>query len=231
MKTDNCKKVIKLLGSYVDGELPPDQKNLVQEELARCEDCQQEYERLLLLRTLVWENAQEAVRQVEGRSIWETLETKLDQVDQERAAKTGLVIWITDWLERARLGLNSSLAPAAGIATASATILVAGMLMYMASSGEEVKKHGDASLALPSIQSDVGDIDQGTVAAVDKKEKSTRRPAAAEKSFRRNECYVDSTSVDKGIVIVDVDPEEDMPVIVWHFTDEPSSDPGEDGAI
>ncbi len=56
-----------------------------------------------------------------------------------------------------------------------------------------------------------------------------RRPAEPERAFHRNELYVDSTDVDQGIVIVDVDPEADTPAIVWHLQEEPMI--GEDGAI
>ena len=216
-----CKQFRKLISAYVDGELSPDQKARVETELTACDDCRAEYERLFRMRALVWEVFQQDLRAAGERSVWEGVEARIADIDAARAEGGSWVAGIRGWLERLRLGLTSPLAPA-GVAAAVATVAIAAVLMVLA--------NPDRSEA-PSAPPTSAHLDQvalpGEAAQV--ATSGPRRDAEPEHAFRRNELYVDSTDVDQGIVIVDVDHEADTPAIVWHIQEEPMAE--EDGVI
>jgi anti-sigma factor RsiW len=222
-----CKQIEKMISAYVDGELSPDQKARVEAELTRCDDCRAEYENVLRMRALVWEVFQQDLRAADDRSIWDDVEARIERLEEEESK--GLAAALSAWLERLRLGLTSPIAPA-GVAVTLATVIIAVTLMFVLGPDrddtssdparvEQVAIHeiSPPELSLPTIEA-------STVAVDDH-----RRAAEPERAFHRNELYVDSTNVDQGIIVVDIDPEADMPGIVWHIEEEPMS--GEDGAI
>ncbi len=224
-----CKQIRKLISAYVDGELSPDQKARVETELTGCDDCRAEYERLLRMRALVWEVFQQDLRGASERSVWEGVEARIAEIDAARAEGGSWAAGIRGWLERLRLGLTSPLAPA-GVAAAVATVAIAAVLMVLATPDRTDTAPAPAHLdqvalpgEIPAFTPDQAPEDRDLAAT------GRRRDAEPERAFRRNELYVDSTDVDQGIVIVDVDPEADTPAIVWHLQEEPAA--GEDGVI
>jgi hypothetical protein len=226
-----CKKFQIMLSAYVDGELSPDQRKLVQEELESCEGCRAEYQSLLRMKALIWEVSQEEQRSSEERSVWAGVEAAIsaEAPSRERAGWS-----IRGWLERYRMGLSNPMAPV-GLATALTTLIIAAFLMVL-SDFSDVKDSPQPlrHLAMEeSAQTPAGELAEAadTVGSSHAAMTHPRRAPEKEKSFRRNECFVDSTNIEEGIVIVDIDPEEDIPVIVWHFQEDPEVDLDEDGAI
>ena len=218
-----CKQVEKMISAYVDGELSPDQKTRIEAELKQCDDCRAEYERILRMRALVWEVFQQDLRAAGDRSVWDGVEARINDIEAEKA-QGGWTAQIRGWLERLQLGLNSPVAPA-GVAAAVVTVVIAVTLMLV------VGPKGSDTPAAPAQldQFAMPEAPQPGPTEAELAAKGTRRAAEPERAFHRNELYVDSTDVDQGIVIVDVDPEADTPAIVWHLDEEPMA--GEDGAI
>ena len=203
-----------------------DQKARVEAELKQCEGCRAEYENVLKMRALVWEVFQQDLRAAGERSVWDGVEARIDRLEAEKA--TGWAAAIRDWMERLRMGLTSPAAPA-GVAAAVVTVVIAVTLMFVLGPNQ-----GDT----PSTPDQVDRVAMPDTPQPEAPEPApeaaelaagNRRPAEPERAFHRNELYVDSTDVDQGIVIVDVDPEADSPAIVWHLQEEPMI--GEDGAI
>ena len=220
-----CKQIEKLISAYVDGELSPDLKARVEAELTRCDGCRTVYESTLRMRALVWEVFQQDLRAAGDRSVWEGVEARLRHLEAEETG-AGWTAGIRGWLERLRMGLTSPIAPA-GVAVALVTVVIAVTLMLVLGPERTDAPGGPAHLdqvALPDTPPAVDSAEETELAAADR-----RRAAEPERAFHRNELYVDSTDVDEGIVIVDVDPEADTPAIVWHLQEEPMA--GEDGAI
>lgn len=224
-------QIRKLISAYVDGELSPDQKARVETELTACDECRAEYERLLRMRALVWEVFQQDLRGAGERSVWEGVEARIADIDAARAGGGSWAAGIRGWLERLRLGLTprSPLAPA-GVAAAVVTVAIAAVLMVLANPDRTDTAPAPAHLdqvalpgEIPALTPDQAPEDRDLAAT------GRRRDAEPERAFHRNELYVDSTDVDQGIVIVDVDPEADTPAIVWHLQEEPEA--GEDGVI
>jgi len=222
-----CKQIEKLISAYVDGELSPDQKARVEAELKQCEGCRAEYDSLLRMRAMVWEVFQQDLRGAGERSVWDQVEARIDSLEAA-GGRSGVAAAVRGWLERLRLGLTSPVAPA-GVAAAVVTVVIAVTLMLVIGPGRDDRATAPAHLdqvALPdeapprALQA----APEPVLADADR-----RRAAEPERAFHRNELYVDSTDVDQGIVIVDVDPEADIPAIVWHLQEEPMV--GEDGAI
>lgn len=222
-----CKQIEKMISAYVDGELSLDQKARVEAELTSCEGCRAEYESVLKMRALVWEVFQQDLRAAGDRSVWDGVEARLDRMEAD-AAEAGWAAGIRAWLERLRLGLTSPAAPA-GVAAAVVTVVIAVTLMLVLGPDRSETPGAPARLdqvampEAPQPEAPQPAPEAATLAA------GNRRPAEPERAFHRNELYVDSTDVDQGIVIVDVDPEADSPAIVWHLQEEPMI--GEDGAI
>ncbi|MFH1531597.1 MAG: zf-HC2 domain-containing protein [Pseudomonadota bacterium] len=220
-----CKQIAKMISAYVDGELSPDLKARVEAELKQCDGCRAEYERTLRMRAMVWEVFQQDLRAAGDRSVWEGVEARIERL--EAADADGWAAGIRAWLERLRLGLTSPAAPA-GVAAALVTVVIAVTLMFVLGPDRSDTPSAPAHLdqvALPEIP----DPETPQPGSAELTAAENRRPAEPERPFHRNELYVDSTDVDQGIVIVDVDPEADMPAIVWHLEEEPMA--GEDGAI
>jgi anti-sigma factor RsiW len=224
-----CKQIEKMISAYVDGELSPDQKARVETELTRCEGCRAEYESVLRMRALVWEVFQQDLRAAGDRSVWDGVAARLDRLEAD-AAEGGWAAGVRAWFERLRMGLTSPAAPA-GVAAAVATVIIAVTLMLVLGPDrgddpaspahlEQVAMPESSQPAAPQPAAEAAEL-----AATG----HPRRPAEPERAFHRNELYVDSTDVDQGIVVVDVDPEADTPAIVWHLQEEPMI--GEDGAI
>jgi len=223
-----CKQIEKMISAYVDGELSPDLKARVEAELTQCDGCRAEYELTLRMRALVWEVFQQDLRAAGDRSVWDGVEARIERLEAEEA-RGGWIALLRGWLERLQLGLTSPAAPA-GVAAAVVTVVIAVTLMLVLgpdrSDTPSAPAHLD-QLALPEIPTP--EAPQPAPSETELATTGNRRPAEPERAFHRNELYVDSTDVDQGIVIVDIDPEDDTPAIVWHLPEEPVG--GEDGAI
>ncbi len=220
-------RIEKMISAYIDGELSPDQKALIEAELAQSEDCRAKYEQILRMRALVWEVFQQDLRAAGDRSVWDGVAARIEAIEAEKA-RGGWTAGVRSWLERLQLGLTSPVAPA-GVAAAVVTVVIAVTLMLVL--GPERTETPSAPAHLDQIAMPEAPPPEGPESAPSETEFATdnRRAAEPERAFRRNELYVDSTDVDQGIVIVDVDPEADTPAIVWHLQEEPMA--GEDGAI
>ena len=223
-----CKQIEKMISAYVDGELSPDQKARVEAELKQCEGCHAEYESILKMRALVWEVFQQDLRAAGERSVWDDVEARIDRLDADEA-KGSWIASLRGWLERLQLGLTSPAAPA-GVAAAVVTVVIAVTLMLVLGPDRADAPSAPAHLdqvALP--EASPPETEQPAPEASELASAGNRRSAEPERAFHRNELYVDSTDVDQGIVIVDVDPEADSPAIVWHLQEEPMD--VEEGAI
>jgi len=229
-----CRGVKEMLERFLDGELSPQEHDRVRDELAHCQECRQQLDRLQKLRALIREVYLEEVRRV-------NLDAVLPGVmERIRVEKPGWWQRVLAWLERYQLGLVSPAAPL-GVAAALAAAVIAGTLIYATSGNpegpdvgrvrvdvavEETARPQDGQMG-PALARSGGEADAAAAQDVS----ANRRSAHDEKPFKRNECYVTYYQVDSGTVIVDVDPEGEAPAVVWHFEGEASPEPGEDNRI
>jgi anti-sigma factor RsiW len=231
-KTD-CRGVKEMLERFLDGELSPQEHDRIRDELARCEECRQQLDRLQKLRALIREVYVEEVRRVNLDAV---LPGVMERIRQE---KPGWRQSILSWLERYQIGLVSPAAPL-GVAAALAAAVIAGTLIYATSGTPEGPEVGKTPVQIaadepaPPAEEEGGTMLAGAEGAADvlaPDAAANRRSAHEEKPFKRNECYVTYYQVDSGTVIVDVDPDGDAPAVVWHFEGEESPEPGEDNRI
>ncbi len=229
-----CRDVREMLERFLDGELSPQEHDRVRNELAHCQECRQQLDRLQKLRALIREVYVEEVRRVNLDAVLPGVMTRIQ--NQERGWKERILAW----LERYQIGLVSPAAPL-GVAAALAAAVIAGTLIYATSGPTEGPDVGKARVEVAAddpaapAEAESGTMlagAQGTAADVLVQDASAnRRSAHEEKPFKRNECYVTYYQVDSGTVIVDVDPDGDAPAVVWHFEGEGSPEPGEDNRI
>jgi len=221
MGTDKeCGKVEQLLELFLDGELPAGEQMRVKEELATCRECRAEFERLQKLRALVREVY---VDQVKSANLDEVLPGVMARIGDGRRS------WLTrlqDWLDKYRLGLASPVAPV-GVAATVAVAIMAATLIYVStgptSAPGQMRQAGPvADQEASAVVADEGVPDVAKKAAADNaKLTARRRPRHEERPFRKNECYITYYKVESGTVVVDVDPEGEVPTVVWHFADDP----------
>jgi len=221
----NCRSVGKLLEPFLDGELTTRQEELVKEEIARCEECRHEYERLQKMRVLIREVYVEEARIADLDGIWPGVQEKI------RQQPTTLWSSVRNWLDKYRLGLASPVAPL-GVAATIGVAVIAATLIYVsnnAPSSLPVVPGGKSTVARTDgekrdgVQPDRGQKVARIHGRADGKgaagTESKRRPRHGEKPFKKNECFITYYKVTSGTVLVDVDPDGDSPTVVWHFPD------------
>src|SRR5215510_13027830 len=89
----NCEQVQSLLIAYLDGEVTPSERALMQAHLSGCTVCQQELNLLSTARSRVRSMLQRrAVHAVPSRDAWSRLEAKMTKADQLSSKKEA---WFT----------------------------------------------------------------------------------------------------------------------------------------
>jgi putative zinc finger protein len=97
----NCEQVQSLLVAYVDGEVTPSERALIQVHLSTCTVCQQELTLLSTARSRVRTMLQRrAVHAVPSQDAWNRLEAKLTKADQPSSSKS------ETWFSRKAPGAN-----------------------------------------------------------------------------------------------------------------------------
>jgi len=234
-KKKNCKRIGPLLGRYLDGELDSQQEAAVSAELASCEVCRAEYNRLQKLGALVREVYIEQLRNVNLDALLPGVEARIAQEPQTWRAR------IAAFFERYWLGLASPVAPI-GVAATLVVVITAATLIYASRSTSptdvsfapgssvaqiEAGDHGDSRGEIGDSGAYLVEGSNGSVVAG----AENRRPMHEEKPYRKNEAYITSYAADSGIVVIDVDLEGDSPAVVWHLQDGPESPAEEDNRI
>ncbi|MBM4355465.1 MAG: hypothetical protein FJ109_17035, partial [Deltaproteobacteria bacterium] len=138
-----CRNVREMLERFLDGELSPQEHDRVRGELARCQECRQQFDRLQKLRALIREVYLEEVRRV---SLDAVLPGVMERI---RAERPGWWQRVMAWLERYQLGLVSPAAPL-GVAAALAAAVIAGTLIYATSGTPEGPGVGKGSVEMAS---------------------------------------------------------------------------------
>lgn len=229
-KGRECKKVSKLLEQFLDGELSAQEEELVKSELASCAKCRREFERLTKLRALIREVYKSEVERTNLAEILPEVQKKLSK----KPAGLSERLWI--WLDRYRLRLVSPLAPIGIAATLVMAVLAATLIFVSNQTPKTASKKGVVVSAEPKVTAtrpepgitDGKPMKEATlVVGADR----PRRGPYKEKPYRRNECQITYYEVRSGTVIVEVDPDGDAPVVVWHFLEEGESSGGEDNRI
>lgn len=217
----NCQPTGRLLEKFLDGELSPQQEQTVKAELAECESCRVEYERISKLRALVREVYVEEARRADLGDILPGVMRRI------RSRPLSLKVRITDWLERYQLGLASPVAPI-GVAATVAVAIIAATLIYATNATPE----GSRRSVAPTLAASDSPATPGDVVAAPQTEgadesalaeaavRTPRRPRHEERPFRKNESYITYYNAKSGTVIVDIDPDGEEPTVVWHFRDE-----------
>src|SRR5215510_5540048 len=89
----NCEQVQSLLVAYLDGEVTPSERTLIQAHLSYCTVCQQELSLLSTARSQVRSMLQRrAVHVVPSAEAWNRLEAKLTEAEQLSSKKEA---WFT----------------------------------------------------------------------------------------------------------------------------------------
>src|SRR5262247_2185373 len=89
----NCEQVQLLLVAYMDGEVTPSERTLIQAHLSNCTVCQQELSLLSTARSQVRSMLQRrAVHALPSQEAWNRLEAKLTKADQLSSKKEA---WFT----------------------------------------------------------------------------------------------------------------------------------------
>src|SRR5689334_456129 len=84
----NCGQVQSLLVAYVDGEVTPSERTLIQAHLSNCTVCRQELTLLFTARSRVRSMLQrQAVHAVPSRDAWNRLDAKLTEAEQLSSKK------------------------------------------------------------------------------------------------------------------------------------------------
>ncbi len=217
----NCQPISRLLEKFLDGELTPQQEQMVKAELAECESCRIEYEKVSRLRALVREVYVEEARRADLDDLLPGV------IERIKSRPPSLKSRLADWIERYRIGLASPVAPI-GVAATVAVAIIAATLIYATNSTPD-GAHKSVAPTLAESKSESGPADEpappGATApdesALAKTQVRTpRRPRHEERPFRKNESYITYYNAKSGTVIVDADPDGEDPTVVWHFADE-----------
>ncbi len=217
----DCQSTSRLLEKFLDGELTPIQVRQVKAELAECEDCRLEYEKVSRLRALVREVYVEEARRAD---LDDLLPGVLQQIKNRPPS---IKERLADWIERYRIGLASPVAPI-GVAATVAVAIIAATLIYATNSSPEGSRQGVAPTLAESTAPDgpadvaapPGAVEGKKSALAKSKVRTPRRPRHEEKPFRKNEAYITYYNAKSGTVVVDADPDGEEPTVVWHFADE-----------
>lgn len=200
------------LDPFIDGELGPEERSLVVQHLEQDPEFKAEYDRRMKMRALIREVCIE-----EGRRA--VLDDVLPEVLRRiEAEPPGFGQRVRAWLERYRLGLASMWAPV-GVAATVVVALFAGVLIVQSSRHQGAVR--SSQVAGNSSQEGVATAPQNLPNETDVAGLA-RRPRHDESGFHKNEAYIMNYSADSGIVVIDVDPEGDLPAVVWHITEEPA---------
>ncbi len=216
-ETKNCQQTGERLEKFLDGELTPQQEQLVKEELANCGTCRVKYEQVSRLRALVREVYVEEVRRADLEDLLPGVLRSIKNRPPSLKAR------FADWLERYRIGLASPVAPI-GVAATVAVAIIAATLIYATNSSPDGSTRSIApTVAESSSPSGPADavVNPGVVSDLAKAvAKTPRRPRHEERPFRKNETYITYYNAKSGTVVVDADPDGEDPTVVWHFDDE-----------
>lgn len=220
-----CDRVRRLVEPFLDGELPAHERDEVKAELARCDECRAEFQRLSKLRALVREVYLEEVRTAELTDI---LPGVLERIERE---PLGAKARFANWLERFRLGLVSP-AAAMGVAGSLAVAVMAGTLVYVSTAPDNPSgPQGEPTMLSERGPMDVlssGDDSQSDVQS----EASALGNHATFAASKPNELFITYYASENGTVIIDSDPDGEAPTVLWHLTDEGVDPAGqEDGQI
>lgn len=97
----NCQEVNRLLVAYLDNEVTPSERTLIQEHLAGCDTCQQELAALSALQSRVSQFLQvRAAQAAPSPQAWSRLQARL-----ARKARPSLS-WLPAWLQRSAPGVG-----------------------------------------------------------------------------------------------------------------------------
>jgi anti-sigma factor RsiW len=226
-KKKTCQKVSQMLDQFLDGELSPADQEWVEERIESCQDCKAELSRLRKLRALVHEVYFEEARRVDLDALLPGVMARV------KAEKVTLWQKVLTLLDRYRLGLASPMVPV-GVAATVAVAVIAFTLVYVSSGGGSIGVPGQGTTVAVDSPAGAGSREAPVVAQAPERAAAMddsavlassdvvtpRRPAHAEKPFKRNEFYITYYNVDSGTVVIDVDPDGDEPAVVWHFDDD-----------
>jgi anti-sigma factor RsiW len=212
-----------LLDRFLDGDLTSEERDEVKVWIDKDPGLRVMYQQRQKMRALIREVYEQEMRSADLSGI-------LPAVHQRIAAEPrGFWYPLVRWLDGYRIGLASRWAPVAVGATV-VVAAVAGVLVAVSS------KSGPAGSAFPVAvhETKVGGPEGSEAGTADEAVRlgaDLRRPPHGERGFRVNEAYIEHYSADSGIVVIDVDPDGDLPTVVWHLPENGALRDGEGNSI
>lgn len=225
----DCREIRDSLDAFIDGELEKNQAAAVEAHLEGCEACHGEFLASSGLSDLLREGltdvahaaADEAAEAGRFESMWANIEAEITAPEQSTATAPGL------W-ERLRTWWSEQMQqpvwiPAAAAAATLVIILGLVIARQQPSVGSDAAPGAVASapveelppFAEPRLEPKAV-ADNTTI-----KPKVQPRRREAEGMVAHNEAFIIDYEVDRGIVLIDQDPDEpDQPMVVWHIVDE-----------
>ena len=128
----SCKNIHCKLGAYVDGELPPEEREEVEAHTASCASCAQLADQMRRLDELAASDTVPTVSGVEWASLWEGILARREAALPEAPPVRGTILRIPDFLGLWTRGARRVLVP---FAAAAALILA----VYLVISGVSSK--------------------------------------------------------------------------------------------
>ena len=224
-----CRDVQEMLGAHLDGELENARAAEVEAHTGSCADCSAAYAQLSdlggMLRDAVLLPAE--IAEAEGRfdGLWAGIEAGLTAGTTDPAERPGLWrrlhVW---WAAQPR----QIWAPA----MAAAAILLVVFALVLGRSGPDAEPGGETPGVKNIAHAPAGELPPFAGPRVlrpmvaespeggDPVSPAPRR-RDREEMVAHNEAFIVSYEVDRGIVLIDHDPEEpDQPIVVWHLLPE-----------
>jgi len=210
-----------LLDRFLDGDLTSEERDEVKVWIDQDPGLQALYQQRLKMRALIREVYEQEMRSADLSGI-------LPAVHQRIAAEPkGIWYPLVRWLDRYRGGWASRWAAVA----VGATVVVAAVAgVLVAVSSKPGTQGGAVPVALHDTHGSEAVESQGDPGG-DRLGVDLRRPRHDERGFRVNEAYIEQYSADSGIVVIDVDPDGDLPTVVWHLPEIGTLRDGEGNSI
>ncbi len=212
-----------LLDRFLDGDLTSEERDEVKGWMDEDPGLRVLFQQRQKMRALIREVYEQEMRSADLSGI-------LPAVHQRIAAEPrGFWFPLVRWFDRYRIGLVPRWAPVAVGATVVVAV-VAGVLVAVSS------QWGPAGSAFSVAvhETEVGGAEGSEAGPVNEAVRlgaDLRRPRHGERGFRVNEAYIEHYSADSGIVVIDVDPDGDLPTVVWHLPENGAPRNGEGNSI
>ena len=229
-----CRDVQELLSAHLDGELEGARAAEVTEHTDSCPACAAEVQRLSaldgMLRDALFQPAEIAEEAGRFDQLWEGIAAEIgDELSPSSAQPTPTPA--PSFWQRARAWWAAQPRQAWVPAMAAAAVLLIMVALVVSRTGDSGSTDGGGPTAPTVARAPVSELPpfagprivkpEAPMVAEPKTGPAPRRRAPEEMVASRNEAFIVDYEVDRGIVLIDQDPDEpDQPMVVWHLMPE-----------